>query len=210
MAKLEWTKLDDILHKTHHAEDAQGRTWQVIFCGFSDGKNARLNESGVVVYCNDERVAVIPVERNSERAYALHFDMKAPTAREVEKALIAEAMEEGRAVAESRAEEQADGTRRVEHVSFLDKKTGLKVFSGCTHDGYVFHGNAADCPQECGIVTPDHPDGSAVVKFTVCNPQGFVVYDFDHAGYCVPDGDDDMDAVNEILLSLDLQFGKGE
>lgn len=84
-------------------------------------------------------------------------------------------------------------------------------FKGSTADGYAFYGIADPQPSEFGIPTPEHPDGSRVVKLNVCAPDGACAYDYCLALFMPAEDDADREAVTEILAALDAAiYSAGE
>lgn len=89
--------------------------------------------------------------------------------------------------------------------SFVNDSTRFK---GRTADGYEFYGTADQQPSEVGIPTPEHPDGSRVVKLNVCAPDGACAYDYCCALFIPAEDDADRDAVAEILAALEAALCK--
>lgn len=84
-------------------------------------------------------------------------------------------------------------------------------FNGFTADGYEFYGIFDPQPSEVGIVTPDHPEGSCVVKLNVCAPDGACAYDYCRALFMQAEDEADREAVAEILAALEAAlFAVGE
>ena len=90
------------------------------------------------------------------------------------------------------------------HIEFEDSFVNdFTHFKGRTADGYEFYGVIDPQPSEVGIVTPEHPEGSRVVKLNVCTPGGACAYDYCRALFMPAEDEADRDAVTEILAALE-------
>lgn len=200
---MEWTMITDGRLKAY-AYDEKGHDYSISFDGYADCE-APLGGDGVVLTRNGERVADVAVEYYGADAEAAGYDMDALIAKIVEAVKsIAEALTYG---AEGEAEGDGGVSFDVQEVPI----TGSTIFNGKTADGYAFYGIAELLPSEVGIVTPEHPNGSRVVKLNVCAPDGACVYDYDRALFMAAGNDADGYAVTEILAALEAAlFTVGE